>query len=104
MARRPDGLEAGLRIGCGALFGLALLGPLLTRFAFRWRAPLLWQLGLPAVVVLFALLAYRWGDGLYDRWRDGELAGSERAWLWIVLAGILFVVVVISVEVAQQRR
>ena len=67
----PDGLEKGLRLGCGALLGFALVGP----FAIN-----LWHPNMPAIwwtvaagVLVCALLALRYGDrfwhGFAARWR-----------------------------------
>jgi hypothetical protein len=90
----PDRLEKGLRIGCGALFGLLLTGALLVRIAIRSRTPLVAWLGIPLGMLLFAYLGHRWGDDLYDRWVEGRLVVNDPKWIFLLLllALIAFIV------------
>ncbi len=85
----PDRLEKGLRIGCGAVFGLLLFGIILIRFSWRTRTPSIAYIGVPAIVILFAYLGYRKGDDLYEAWRAGDLLGEGGRWFRIVFLILL---------------
>ena len=90
----PDGLETGIRLGCGGMLGLVVFGPLFVRLALRTRSPLVGYVGVPLGVVVFAVLAYRWGDEFWRRVGDDELLGertfSYRLWfLGAAIAGLV---------------
>ena len=68
----PDGLEKGLRLGCGGLVGLLLFGRLFARWALRAKDPTLAYLCMGAGTVLFAVLALRQGDRFWQRFGDWE--------------------------------
>jgi len=59
----PDGLEKGLRFGCGTIFGGLLLFFALARNAFRFGSPFWIAVGGGALVCGF--LAMRFGDRFY---------------------------------------
>ena len=69
MAKRPDGMELSIRLGCGGLFGL-LIGVLIA-LRLSWVlfgsaaafVPLLL-----AIVVLCAVLAAVYGEGFWEWW------------------------------------
>lgn len=88
----PDGLDKGLRIGCGALFG-AFAALFIVRRLFRYGGlPLLYIL-VPIGMVLCAWLAYKKGDRFweFDGWVFGER--SFRYWLLLMAALIIGLVV-----------
>ncbi|MBL9087193.1 MAG: hypothetical protein JNM10_08610 [Planctomycetia bacterium] len=90
--RTPDRLETGLRLGCGGLFGLLLGVVALGRFAFRVGVPTLAYVGIPVLVVVCALAAWRLGDDFYHRWSDGEFMLPTR-WTLTALGAALLALV-----------
>ena len=64
---RSSPLERGLRIGCGALYGLIALGVVVTAILYRWYG---WPLAYPLIglaLVLCSWLAIRQVEDLWGR-------------------------------------
>lgn len=91
--RPPDGLETGLRLGCGGLFGLLLGVGALGRLAFRTGSPTIAWVGIPVLVVVCALAAWRLGDDFYHRWSDGEFMLPTR-WTFGLLGATVLAFIV----------
>ena len=71
----PDGLEKGMRLGCGAVLGALIVGPLAVRLGDPPPAGVWLSFGLG--VAAFALLAVRYGDRFW-----GWFASWGRWWPW----------------------
>lgn len=91
--RPPDGLETGLRLGCGGLFGLLLGVGALGRLAFRTGSPTIAWVGIPVLVVVCALAAWRLGDDFYRGWSDGEFMLPTR-WTFGLLGATVLAFIV----------
>jgi hypothetical protein len=76
----PDRLEQGIRIGCGALFGLLLFGLFVAFLQRRLLRPLevgwLGWVAIPLGSAVFAFLAWRYGDRFWSWWGST----SKRRW------------------------
>ena len=84
--RTPDGLETGLRMGCGGLVGLLVGIVTAVGFADWIRLPSLAWVFIPVMMAVCALCAWRLGDEFYARRPDGELTLPMRGFLLLLSA------------------
>jgi hypothetical protein len=71
----PDALEQGLRIGCGALLGLAFLGVVAAQIWTDGGVSGIAWLGIALGTAVFAFLAWRHGDEFWH-----SFAEAVRRW------------------------